>query len=95
VLDRSGTTAHVLPAPAFAAHLASVAASRGEHVYQGFHIQNVNAYTYRLKDWLPPFKGVASRYLPSNLGWRRIADRLGENSTPERCLQAAYRCTSA
>jgi hypothetical protein len=68
--------------------------SRGEHAYKGFHIQNVNAYTSRLKDWLRPFKGVASWYLPSYLGWRRAIERLGENFTPERCLQAAYRCGS-
>jgi transposase-like protein len=71
-----------------------IIASRGEHVYEGFHIQNVNAYTSRLKDWLRPFKGVASWYLPSYLGWRRAVDRLGETFTPERCLQAAYRCGS-
>ena len=68
--------------------------SRGEHAYKGFHIQNVNAYTSRLKDWMRPFKGVASWYLPSYLGWRRAIERLGENFTPERCLQAAYRCGS-
>ena len=68
--------------------------SRGEHAYKGFHIQNVNAYTSRLKDWMRPFKGVASWYLPSYLGWRRAIERLGENFTPERCLQAAYRCAS-
>ena len=68
--------------------------SRGEHAYKGFHIQNVNAYTSRLKDWLRPFKDVASWYLPSYLGWRRAIERLGENFTPEGCLQAAYRCGS-
>ena len=68
--------------------------SRGEHAYKGFHIQNVNAYASRLKDWLRPFKGVASRYLPSYLGWRRAIERLGENFTAERCLQIAYRCAS-
>jgi transposase-like protein len=68
--------------------------SRGEHAYKGFHIQNVNAYTSRLKDWMRPFKGVASWYLPSYLGWRRAIERLGENFTPERCLQDAYRCAS-
>ena len=68
--------------------------SRGEHAYKGFHIQNVNAYTSRLKDWLRPFKGVASWYLPSYLGWRRAIERLGENFTPERCMQTAYRCPS-
>ena len=40
--------------------------SRGEHAYKGFHIQNVNAYTSRLKDWMRLFKGVASWYLPSS-----------------------------
>ena len=68
--------------------------SRGEHAYKDFHIQNVNAYTSRLKDWMRTFKGVASWYLPSYLGWRRAIERLGENFTPERCLQAAYRCAS-
>ena len=53
--------------------------SRGEHAYKGFHI--VNAYTSRLKDWMRPFKGVTSWYLPSYLGWRRAIERLGENFT--------------
>jgi transposase-like protein len=65
--------------------------SRGEHAYKGFHIQNVNAYASRLKDWMRPFKGVASWNLPSYLGWRRAIERLGENFTAERCLQIAYR----
>jgi hypothetical protein len=68
--------------------------SRGEHAYKGFHIQNVNAYASRLKAWLRPFKGVASWYLPSYLGWPRAIERLGENFTPKRCLQIAYRCAS-
>jgi len=38
------------------------------------HVQNVNAYHRRLRDWLAPFHGVASRYLPNYLGWRRILD---------------------
>jgi transposase-like protein len=68
--------------------------SRGEHVYRGFHIQNVNAYTSRLKSWLRPFRGVASWHLSSYLGWRRSVERLAENFTPERCLQDAYRSAS-
>jgi transposase-like protein len=66
--------------------------SRGEHVYRGFHIQNVNAYTSRLKQWLRPFRGVASWHLPSYLGWRRSLERLAEAFTAERCLRAAFRC---
>ena len=68
-----------------------VITSRGEYVYKGVHIQNVNAYTSRLKGWLRPFHGVASWYLASYLGWRRALERLGTNFTPEHCLQAAAR----
>jgi len=38
------------------------------------HVQNVNAYHQRFKTWLQGFRGVASRYLPSYLGWRWALD---------------------
>jgi transposase-like protein len=38
------------------------------------HVQNVNSYHHRLRDWLMRFHGVASRYLPNYLGWRRALD---------------------
>ena len=38
------------------------------------HVPNVNAYHHRLRDWLMRFHGVASRYLPNYLGWRRALD---------------------
>jgi transposase-like protein len=48
----------------------------GERVRQGvFHIQNVNAYDSRLKQWMRRFNGVATRYLDSYLGWRRLIER--------------------
>ena len=34
------------------------------------HINNVNAYHSRLKQWLSRFNGVATKNLPSYLGWR-------------------------
>lgn len=43
------------------------------------HIQNVNAYHQRLRQWLARFHGVASRYLPNYLGWHRALD--GERVT--------------
>ena len=64
-------------------------ARRGERVYAGFHIQNVNAYTSRLKGWLARFRGVASRHLPSYLGWRRMIEREGSHLTPRHCLALA------
>lgn len=68
----------------------SINASKGEHAYGAYHIQNVNGYTSRFKGWLRPFNGVASKYLPSYLGWHRMKDRDGERLTKERSVYAAY-----
>lgn len=35
------------------------------------------------------FKGVASKYLPSYLGWRRMIERDGDVFTPRHCLAGA------
>lgn len=46
-----------------------------EYVKEGiYHIQNVNAYDSRLKNWMVHFHGVATKYLHHYLGWRRILD---------------------
>ena len=47
----------------------------GVRVIGPWHIQNVNAYHARLKDWLRRFRGVATRYLDSYLGWFRVQER--------------------
>ena len=47
----------------------------GIRVVGPWHIQNVNAYHSRLKDWLRRFRGVATRYLDSYLGWFRATER--------------------
>jgi len=39
------------------------------------HIQNGNGYLGRLKNWMRRFKGMASQYLASFLGWFRALDR--------------------
>ena len=50
--------------------------SAGHRVVAGvYHIQNVNAYDSRLKNWIRRFHGVATRYLDSYLGWFRTLDR--------------------
>ena len=57
----------------------AVVASQGVHVVDGIHhIQNVNAYMSRLKGWMALFNGVASKYLTSYLGWRRLIEREGQ-----------------
>ena len=66
----------------------SVNLSAGIRVKGAFHVQNVNAYHSRLRQWLNKFHGVATRYLPNYLGWRRALDthRL---QTPQALLLAA------
>ena len=59
----------------------------GEHVRQRvFHIQNVNAYDSRLKGWMARFNGVATKYLPSYLGWRRMIETLDKTANPAAIL---------
>lgn len=47
----------------------------GIRVIGPWHVQNVNAYHSRLKDWIRRFRGVAARYLDSYLGWFRTIER--------------------
>ena len=50
----------------------TIIASKGEHVHEKvLHLRNVNATVSRFKNWLTRFNGVASKYLPNYLAWRR------------------------
>lgn len=62
--------------------------SAGVHVKGAVHIQNVNAYHGRLKQWLNRFHGVATHYLDNYLGWFRCLDSHHANS-PEGVLAMA------
>lgn len=62
--------------------------SLGVRVRGAYHVQNVNAYHSRLKFWLARFHGVATKYLPNYLGWRRAIDTRRLHS-PELLLRAA------
>ncbi len=77
---------HVLPAPGV---------PKPEH--PEFHINNVNAYHGRLKEWMRRFHGVATENLPTYLNWRRTLEALDERSDPNAWILAAagmgpYRC---
>ena len=54
-----------------------------------FHIQNANAYHSRLKGWMARFHGVATKYLPNYLGWRRCLERFAATLTPSVMLSLA------
>ena len=65
----------------------AVNVAQGVRVVQGaFHIQNVNAYDSRLKQWMGRFHGVATRYLESYLGWRRMLERYHQSICAAVCL---------
>ncbi|MGV8892333.1 MAG: IS1595 family transposase [Burkholderiaceae bacterium] len=56
-----------------------------------WHVQNVNAYDARLKNWMHRFLGVATKYLDNYLGWRRLLDRCKDMVTPQQFLFHALR----
>jgi transposase-like protein len=64
--------------------------SAGIRVDGAWHVQNVNAYHSRLKAWVQKFRGVATRYLASYLGWFRALDREhGDGPKPQQWLALA------
>ncbi|MDD4964433.1 MAG: IS1595 family transposase [Gallionella sp.] len=66
----------------------------GKRVIGGvYHVQNVNAYHSRLKKWMGKFNGVATHYLANYLGWHRMKDRFGENTSPADWLANAINRT--
>jgi hypothetical protein len=63
-------------------------------VDNAFHVQNVNAYDSRLKVWMIRFHGVATKYLPNHLGWRRCLERFSRTLAPSQALAQAVRVTN-
>lgn len=54
-----------------------------------FHLNNVNAYHARLKEWLRRFHGVATKNLPNYLGWRRTLEALGQDASSAAMILGA------
>lgn len=54
-----------------------------------YHVNNVNAYDSRLKNWMRPFHGVATVYLDNYLGWHRMLDRKDEPPTGRSMVAAS------
>ena len=69
-----------------------VVIASGIHALGAWHIQNVNAYHGRLKQWLRRFNGVATAYLENYLGWIRHMERTTRTpAQPARMLSLAIR----
>jgi len=75
ILCTDGSAAMAAAAQDMGVQHEAVNLSTGSHVRGPWHIQNVNAYHGRLKSWIARFKGVATDYLESYLGWFRALQR--------------------
>lgn len=75
---RAGIAAHVLPRP-----------GKPHPNAPDFHLNNVNAYHGRLKEWLRRFHGVATKTLPNYLGWRRTLEALGHTASSAAVILGA------
>ena len=62
---------------------------QGERVRGPFHVQNVNNYHGRWKQWLRRFNGVSTRYLQHYVSWFRILDAHSNTHGPRYLLRAA------
>lgn len=84
ILCTDGSAAMAATAKELGVHHEAMNLSAGERVRGPWHIQNVNAYHGRLKGWMHRFRGVATAYLESYLGWFRALDRArrGRNQGP-------------
>lgn len=69
--------------------------NQGERVKKGiFHIQNVNAYHRRFKEWFRRFNGVATKYLDNYLAWHRFIDinrKMANHPLKMAFVQEAYK----
>ena len=78
---------HAFTAPAHIEHRILNLSAGCRVIDHAYHIQNVNAYDSRLKGWMARFRGVATKYLPNYLGWRRALDKLRtDEMSPSRML---------
>ena len=62
--------------------------SMGERVRGDLHVQTVNSRHSRLKDFLRPRRGIATRYLDNYLSWFHLV-ALAPGANDRACLAAA------
>jgi len=75
---RANIPVHVVPAP-----------GKPRPEAPDLHLNNVNAYHGRLKEWMARFHGVATKNLPNYLGWRRALEAWGDQATPQNWILGA------
>lgn len=60
---------------------------KGVYTKKGvYHIQHVNSYHKRLKQWMEPFQGVATKYLDNYLFWFRFLYKKLNNADKKKVM---------
>jgi hypothetical protein len=83
---KAGIPFHPVPSPGKPAPEAPHLRINNVNAYRS---NNVNAYHSRLKQWLNRFNGVATKNLPSYLGWRRAFEAWGQQVDPPKWILGA------
>ena len=90
VLCTNGSKAFVVAARKLGIEHYTVNLSASIRVGGAWHVQNANAYNSRFKACVQKFRGVATCYLVSHLGWFRALDRKkGDGPKPQQWLAMA------
>jgi transposase-like protein len=56
-------------------------ANKGQRVVNKiYHVQNVNNTTKRLRTWMRPYNGVATKYLQNYMNWFMVLEKIKHNS---------------
>lgn len=68
-------------------------ANKGQRVVNKvYHVQNVNNTAKRLRTWMRPYNGVATKYLQNYMNWFMVLDKIKNNSNR---LKAFATCAMA
>jgi transposase-like protein len=90
-LISDGATAYRLIAQTHGITFRTVPQSKHHKTRGTLHLNNVNAYDKRLKEWMDRFHGVATKNLEIYLGWHRWLDTSKRKATARKFLSAAIR----
>jgi hypothetical protein len=69
--------------------MAHAGAGKADTTAPHLHINNVNAYHGRLKQWLNRYNRVATKNLPNYLGWRCALEAWGQQLDPPKWMKGA------
>lgn len=69
-------------------------ANKGQRVVNKvYHVQNVNNTAKRLRDWMSPYNGVATKYLQNYMNWFMLLEKIKNEANRHKAF-AAYALAS-